>query len=238
MSAPAPETAKATVLYVEDDRNLAFMVQDFLQQAGYNVVHAENGNLAWQAYLQQQPQLCILDVMLPELDGFSLAERIRQHSPHVPIIFLSAKGLKEDKLYGLKLGGDDYLTKPFNIEELLLKVEIFLRRNQVNPQAAKAAEELPIGQYVLNVKQLSLSHAGASQKMTLKEAMLLQYLRQHSNQVLRREEILQKLWQSDDYFLGRSLDVFVSRLRKYLAADPALQIENVHGVGFRFVCPE
>jgi DNA-binding response OmpR family regulator len=219
------------ILYVEDDESLSFVTQDNLALQGYDITHFVSGKEAIEAYKTHQYDLCILDVMLPDIDGFTIAKEIRKYDKQTPILFLTAKSLKEDRLNGLRLGADDYITKPFSIEELILKVEIFLRRSQVNQ--APAPELLKIGSFELDYPNLSLIHETASKQLTQKEADLLRLFAQHPNKVMKRADILEQIWGEDDYFLGRSLDVFISRLRKYLKADPSLKIENIHGVGFR-----
>ena len=224
---------KPKLLYVEDDLNLGYVTQDNLQLKGYEVKHCTNG-LEAKAELEQTVfDLCILDVMLPKLDGFSLAEEIRKSNKHVPIIFLTAKSLKEDKLKGLKLGGDDYITKPFSIEELILKIEVFLKRSKVvSPQTLP--DVFSVGLFHFDFNQLCLSLKNEEKILTQKEAELLRYLALNPNTVLKREEILKNIWGDDDYFNGRSMDVFISRLRAYLKADASIEIKNVHGVGFIF----
>jgi DNA-binding response OmpR family regulator len=225
---------KAHLLYVEDDESLSFVTRDNLLLQGYEITHCINGKEALEKARAQSFDLCILDVMLPEMDGFTLAQEIRALNPHVPIIFLTAKSLKEDKLYGLKIGGDDYITKPFSIEELLLKIEIFLRRRNIHQPPAPT--QYRFGEYEFDYENLQLARKGDSRTLTQKEADLLRFFLDHPNQVIKRATILEELWGEDDYFMGRSLDVFISRLRKYLAEDESLKIENIHGVGFKFRC--
>ncbi len=222
----------AQILYVEDDETLGFVTRDNLELQGYQITHCEDGKKGLTAFQAEQYDLCILDVMLPEMDGFTLAEEIRKKNQDIPIIFLTAKSLKEDKLHGLKLGGDDYLTKPFSIEELILKIEVFLRRNKITV-APTPLQIYEIGTYQFDHSNLLLSTEGFEKTLTQKEADLLAYFIQHKNQVLKRSQILEQLWGEDDYFMGRSLDVFISRLRKYLKQDESLKIENIHGVGFK-----
>lgn len=224
---------KAHLLYVEDDESLSFVTKDNLELQGYQITYCENGRKALDIIQEQSFDLCILDVMLPEVDGFTIAREIRKFNTEVPIIFLTAKSLKEDKIEGLKLGADDYITKPFSIEELILKVEIFLRRSKITRPTP--ASKYVLGTYIFDYSNLSLDANGSSKKLTQKEADLLQFLIEGKNQVLRRSDILEKIWGEDDYFLGRSLDVFISRLRKYLKEDKDLVIENIHGVGFRLL---
>ena len=225
------------ILYVEDDESLGFVTRDNLELNGYRITHHKDGHAALAAVRQDSFDLCVLDVMLPGVDGFSLAQAIRARNREVPIIFLSAKSLKEDRLHGLKIGGDDYLTKPFSIEELLLKIQIFLRRSTVRP-AVQAPERYTLGQFTFDPKNLSLQHADHTRTLTQRESDLLYFFAQQPNRVCKRGDILLAVWGEDDYFLGRSLDVFISRLRKYLRPDPRLRIDNIHGVGFRFVLPD
>lgn len=223
-----------TILLAEDDPALGFVVKDSLEAEGYAVTWQTDGEAAWVAFDAQKPTLCLLDVMLPRLDGFALAERIRAAGSDVPIVFLTAKSLKEDRLKGFRLGGDDYLTKPFSIEELVLRIEAIQRR--VNGGTVKNGGGISFGKYSFDVKNLKLTGPTGSTALTQREADLLALLLRHRNEVVPREQILVQLWGKSDYFLGRSLDVFVSRLRKYLAADPSLRVVNVHGVGFRLEC--
>jgi len=227
---------KAHLFYVEDDQSLSFVTRDNLELQGYKVTHCSDGKLALDIIQDHTNHfdLCILDVMLPEVDGFTIAKEIRKTNLQVPIIFLTAKSLKEDKIHGLKIGGDDYLTKPFSIEELILKIEIFLRRSQV-VSAPQEAGIVRVGSYAFDYKNLQLQHDTKTKTLTQKEADLLQLFINKPNEVLKRAEILEQLWGENDYFMGRSLDVFISRLRKYLKADNALKIENIHGVGFKLV---
>lgn len=230
---------KAHLLYVEDDASLSFVTRDNLELQGYTITHCADGKEALATVRAQDFDLCILDVMLPEVDGFTVAQEIRNKNPHVPILFLTAKSLKEDRIHGLKLGGDDYITKPFSIEELILKIEVFLRRSQVvNIPTRNINSNLLIGLYAFDYDNLTLSNNGHTKRLTQKEADLLLFLNKNRNQVVKRSLILEQLWGTDDYFLGRSLDVFISRLRKYLGDDSRLKIENIHGVGFCFYVKE
>ena len=223
---------KAHLLYVEDDESLSFVTRDNLELAGYQITYFDNGKSAIDAVHQNEKyDLCILDVMLPEADGFMIAEEIRKYDTNVPIMFLTAKSLKEDKIRGLKLGADDYMTKPFSIEELILKIEVFLKRSKV--VAAAVPTYLSIGKYILDHKNLTLKFGDTSKTLTQKESDLLKLFIENKNEVIKRSDILEKLWGEDDYFLGRSLDVFISRLRKYMGQDERIKIENIHSVGFR-----
>lgn len=219
------------ILYAEDDETIAFLMQDYLSQH-YDIQHCKNGNDALDAFLNNDFDICLLDIMMPGMDGFQLAEKIRNHNVDIPIIFISAKTLKEDRIKGLKIGADDYLVKPFSIEELKLKIEIFLKRTQKKIQKPTLYS---IGSYTLDAKNYKLIQNGKPKALTQRESELLAFLAQNKNNVLRREEILLAVWGNDDYFLGRSLDVFISRLRKLLANEPNVQIENLHGIGFKLV---
>jgi hypothetical protein len=225
---------KAHLLYVEDDESLSFVTRDNLELNGYMVTYCEDGGKAMQLIqTNQRFDLCILDVMLPEVDGFTLATEIRKRDELVPIIFLTAKSMKQDKIHGLTIGADDYITKPFSIEELLLKIDIFLRRTKYTT-ILKENLVVKIANYLFDYKNLSLINGDYTETLTQKEADLLKLLNENRNQVVKRSYILETIWGKDDYFLGRSLDVFISRLRKYLQIDERIKIENIHGVGFKF----
>ncbi len=223
---------RAHLLYVEDDESLSFVTRDHLELQGYQVTHCADGTSAKEAIDRQDYDLCLLDVMLPGTDGFTLAKEIRKQNTEVPILFLTAKSLKEDRLYGLRLGADDYITKPFSIEELILKIEVFLRRSR--SVAIPSPVEYTLGQYLFNYPNLELKTGDDIRRLTQKEADLLKYLIENKNQVIKRSDILEAVWGENDYFLGRSLDVFISRLRKYLKKDEQIKVENIHGVGFCF----
>lgn len=227
---------KAHLLYVEDDESLSYVTRDNLELQGYRITWCEDGQKALELIQNQTFDLYILDVMLPEIDGFTLAKKIREYDHHAPILFVTAKSLKEDRLHGLRIGGDDFIVKPFSIEELILKIEIFLKRRVVNQPLTPTVMRL--GKYQFDYQNLSLKLAEDERRLTQKEADLLQYFCQHKNQLLRRSTILETIWGQDDYFLGRSLDVFISRLRKYLRQEEAIRIENVHGIGFKFLVEE
>ena len=222
----------ARVLYVEDDLSLNFVTQDQLEKRDYTVVSCVNGIQALEVFKKEVFDLCVLDVMLPEMDGFELAKKIRETNKHIPIIFLTARSMQEDKLEGLSLGADDYITKPFNIEELSLKIQIFLKRKLVNNTIKNLYK---IGDFVLDIKEQKLTIEGLVKKLTIKETKLICMLVQNANTITKRENILINLWGKNDYFLGRSLDVFISKLRKYFRADPTVKIENIRGVGFKLV---
>ena len=220
----------AKILYVEDNLSLRFVTSDQLKKRGYQVVSCEDGKEAFSTFKEQVFDLCVLDIMLPQIDGFELAKKIRQENEQIPIIFLSARSMQEDKIEGLKIGGDDYLTKPFDIDELCLKIEVFLKRKEISSGQNNIYK---IGDFKLNATEQTLSILGIEKTLTLKETELLSLLAQKQNTIVKREYILVNLWGRNDYFLGRSLDVFISKLRKKLTQDQNISIENIRGVGFR-----
>ena len=228
--------SQSHILYVEDDEVLSFVTKDNLELNGYKVTHAKDGAEAVQMFRKDTFDLCLVDVMLPEKDGFTVAEEIRSRHSEIPIIFLTAKSLKEDRIKGLKLGADDYITKPFSIEELILKIKVFLKRKYVSSSTETVV--LRAGEYILDYENLTLkldspSNDAQSNQMTKKEADLLKMLIDNKNKIVERGVILERIWGENDYFMGRSMDVFISRLRKYLREDSNINIENIHGVGFR-----
>ncbi len=219
------------ILYVEDDEVLGFVTKDNLELNGLKVSHAKTGKEAIKLFRNDSFDLCLIDVMLPEMDGFAVAEEIRSRHSEIPIIFLTAKSLKEDRIKGLKMGADDYITKPFSIEELLLKIQVFLKRKYIIGK--QEVNILKIGKYELDADNLNLINGDQSCQMTKKEADLLKLLIINKNKITERSTILERIWGENDYFMGRSMDVFISRLRKYLKDDDDISIENIHGVGFR-----
>lgn len=218
------------ILLVEDDPSLGFVIKDNLTLKGFEVTLCENGVDGYQAFNDKPFDLCILDVMMPKQDGFSLAKSIREKNTQVPILFVTAKSMLEDKIEGFESGGDDYIVKPFSMEELLLRIGVFLRRS--NPVNGRE-EVFILGSFTFDFTNLKLQHENGSKILTHKEAEVLRLLCENRSRVLKREEILKAVWGDDDYFLGRSMDVFISKLRKYLKDDPNVQIVNYHGVGFR-----
>jgi DNA-binding response OmpR family regulator len=222
----------AKILLVEDDPNLGFVVKDNLLRKGYDVTLCKDGMEGESVFLSNEFQLCILDVMLPKKDGFSLARSIREKNSAVPILFLTAKNMIDDKLEGFGTGADDYITKPFSLEELFCRVEVFLKRN-TQPSPANSISLIELGTYQFDSSNFKLKNSEGEKVLTSREAEILKQLYLHRDRVLKREEILMAVWGNDDYFLGRSLDVFISKLRKYLKDDPAVQIINYHGVGFK-----
>lgn len=224
---------KASVLLVEDDQNLGFVIQDALKRKGFAVHLCRDGKEGLKQFNEHAYDLCVLDVMLPQKDGFSLAEDIRSINAEVPIVFLTAKSQTEDRIAGFKAGGDDYLTKPFSHEELILRIEAILRRTHGRQEDPRNRERFELGDYTFDHRNLTLIHPSEERKLTKKEAEVLRLLCMHQDQVLPRELVLNMVWGDDTYFLGRSLDVFISRLRKYLKMDQNVRIVNVHGVGFK-----
>jgi DNA-binding response OmpR family regulator len=220
------------LLYVEDDDTLAFLTKDNLELNRYTIVHCKRGDEAVKAFRENKIDLCILDIMLPGKDGFEVATEIRTYDQEVPILFLSAKTLKEDRIKGLKLGGDDYIIKPFSIEELVLKIEIFLHRSKKNSHTNTLVQ---LGNFLFDAKNYTLQCNDETEVLTQRESELMKLFADNRNTVLTREQILKTIWGDDDYFMGRSLDVFISRLRKIISKDPSIQIENLHGIGFKFL---
>ena len=230
---------KTKILLVEDDFNLGLVIQDFLSLEGYHVHLCRDGKEGLQKFNKNQYDLCLLDVMLPEKDGFSIAEDIRKVNRSVPIIFLTAKSLPEDKVKGFKAGGDDYITKPFNNEEFLLRIKAILKRTAgtvVEEDENKGKYEL--GNYKFDSVNLRLYIKGEEKKLTKRESAILKLLTEHKNKVIERSLVLNLIWGDDNYFNGRSLDVFITKLRKYLADDDSIQINNLHGVGFKLEVKE
>lgn len=220
---------KKHILYLEDDATIALLTQDFLEN-NYQVTHCDNGENAIEAFNNHRFDLCVLDIMLPTIDGFEVASYIRGKDLNIPIIFLSAKTMKEDRIKGLKIGADDYLVKPFSMEELQLKIEVFIQRSQKNNISKK---EYQIGSYTFYPNNFELKSAEQNVTLTERESLLLELFLKNPNQVLKREYILQELWGSDDYFSGRSLDVFISRLRKIFKEDSLIKFENIPRIGFK-----
>ena len=220
---------KASILLVEDDPSLGFVLKDNLEKKLYSVVLCTDGEEALNAFNSELFDLCILDVMLPKKDGFTLAQNIRGRNQQVPILFITAKNQLEDKIMGFESGGDDYLVKPFNMEELIYRIEVFLRRSNGHSHQTTFV----IGSYEFNCDKMTLAIDKKLKTLTQKEAEVLKMLCINRDRVIKREDILKSIWGNDDYFMGRSLDVFISRLRKYLSLDSSIQIVNYHGVGFR-----
>lgn len=223
---------KTKILLVEDDSSLGFIISDQLKSDGYDVTLCSDGAEGFQRFSEGTFHMCIFDVMMPKKDGFSLAEDVRKIDSNIPILFLSAKSDDKDKVQGFKSGGDDYLTKPFNVEELQLRVAAMLRRVNIQPEG-KEEDAYQIGEYTFDTINFKLTHPNFEKSLTKKEAKILKFLCKFMNQVVAREIILNGVWGQDDYFVGRSLDVFITKLRKYFKEDPKIQIQNVHGIGFK-----
>jgi len=224
---------KTRILYVEDDTTLSFVTRDNLELKGYSVDSCEDGVQALEMFGKQIYDLCILDVMLPKMDGFTLAGKIREKNSDIPILFLTARSTKEDRIYGLQLGADDYITKPFSIEELVLKIEVFFRRSKIVSANGNRPELIQLGRYTFDQANQQLTEGKKQHSLTYRETELLKYLADHSGQIVKREDILLNVWENDQYFSSRSLDVFISRLRKILKSEPAIMIENIHNIGYR-----
>jgi DNA-binding response OmpR family regulator len=223
---------KTKILVAEDDLQLGFIIKDNLQEAGFDIINCPDGETAWEQYQKTNPDLCILDVNMPYRDGYSLAKKIRQKSDVVPILFLTAKSMSEDKLKGFEAGGDDYIVKPFNMKELISRINVFLRRNKLLVSDSK--KYFKVGQYSFAPDELKLTSGSDTINLTQREAELLEFLCLHPDKVLRREDILSNVWGKNDFFLGRSMDVFITRLRKLLSKEPSVTIETIHGIGYRF----
>lgn len=224
---------KAKILYVEDDLALSYVTRDNLQLKGYRVDSCEDGVKALDMVRSTGYDLCILDVMLPKMDGFSLAAKIREKDAGIPILFLTARSGMEDRLTGLRTGGDDYIVKPFSIEELVLKIEVFLKRRNIITHEERAPVQL--GLYTFDHRNRQLVLDDKSYVLTHKENDLLLFLFDNAGNIVAREHILKKVWGNDDFFVSRTLDVFISRLRKMLKSDPAIRIENIHNTGYKLV---
>lgn len=221
------------VILAEDEPALGMIVKESLETRGFNLRLCENGQKAWKAFQKEAPQIFVLDVMMPEMDGFTLAKNIRQENERLPIIFLTAKSQTEDVLQGFHVGGNDYLKKPFSIEELIVRIENLLQRQHLQTTAAL----YKIGSYHFNFPKQELSQDNNTVKLTHRESHLLYHLITHKNKVLDRSYVLKKLWGNDDFFSGRSMDVFVTKLRKKLAQDDRIEIVNVRGYGYKLIAP-
>jgi DNA-binding response OmpR family regulator len=228
------ETTKPKILLCEDDTNLGMVLKNFLELNDYDVVLERDGRLGLAAFQREKIDICLLDVMMPNMDGFAVAEEIRDINPDVPLFFLSAKTMKEDIIQGYKLGADDYITKPFDSDVLLLKIKAILKRNEETHREEVNAE-FDMGKYHFNPRLRELTIDGKINVLSPKENELLKMLCEHKNDLLTRESALKKIWGSDTYFNGRSMDVYIAKLRKYLKEDETIEIVNIHGNGFRLV---
>lgn len=228
------EAQKHKILLCEDDQNLGLVLKNYLELNDYDVTLERDGRLGLAAFQREKFELCLLDVMMPNMDGFKLAEEIRDINPDIPLFFLSAKTMKEDIIQGYKLGADDYITKPFDSEVLLLKIKAILKRND-DLSKDSSNVEFDLGSYHFNPKLRELSINGKTQTLSPKENELLKMLAEYKNDLLPREIALKRIWGSDTYFNGRSMDVYIAKLRKYLKEDSTIEIVNIHGNGFRLV---
>ena len=226
---------KARILLAEDDEYLRELVKDALEEESYEVTACANGQDAIDLFDKNKFEICLLDIMMPVKDGFTVAKKIRQQSDVIPILFISTKTLIEDKIEGYQKGADDYIVKPFNMKELLLKLDVFLRRTK--KMFSDTRQQYQVGKIKFDYSDLRLSNADGIFDLKQKEADLLKFLCEHPNRILKREEILTAVWGKNDYFLGRSMDVFMSKIRKYLRADPSVVLETIHGMGYRFTVP-
>lgn len=222
------------ILLVEDDPNLGLLVQEYLTMKGYATDRATDGNKGLQEFMSGSYDLCVFDVMMPKKDGFTLAKEVRMSDREIPIIFLTAKSMQEDTIQGFKAGADDYITKPFSMEELLLRIQAILRRSQRSTDVAEPTT-YQVGSFAFDYQHQLLTHSGIPQKLTSKESELLKLLAQNLNQPVSRSFALKMVWGDDSYFNARSMDVYVTKLRKYLKEDPAVQLVNVHGEGFKLI---
>jgi len=223
------------LLLVEDDANLGSLLQEYLIDKGFPTDLATDGQKGWQSFVDKTYDLCIFDVMMPKKDGFSLAKEVRMSGRDVPIIFLTAKSMKEDTMQGFRVGADDYVTKPFDREELLLRIEAILRRYKKQPDNQEEAKLYQVGQYTFDYAHQQLSANDKSVRLTSKESELLKLFCQNLNQPISRSFALKTIWGDDSYFNARSMDVYITKLRKYLREDTSIQIMNLHGEGFKLM---
>ena len=222
------------ILLAEDDADFAQVLKQYLELFEFEVHWVSDGQEAFSAFQKKNFHFCILDVMMPKMDGFTLAEKMVHHNPEVPFLFLTAKKLKEDKIRGLKLGADDYIVKPFEADELVLRIQNILKRSEKTTLKIPQTEEILIGKFLFHIQRLELKNGNSIQQLTEKEASLLLFLFENKNQLLKREVILQAVWDTDDFFSGRSMDVFISRLRKYFKDDKRISIESKRNLGLEF----
>lgn len=227
---------KMKILLCEDDENLGMLLREYLQAKGFDTELCTDGEAGYKAFLKDKYDLCVFDVMMPKKDGFSLAKDIRQGNEDVPIIFLTAKNLKEDVLDGFKLGADDYLTKPFSMEELTFRIEAILRRVRGKKKGDRTVYK--IGSFTFDTQKQILARDGESTKLTTKESELLSLLCAHANEILQRDFALKTIWIDDNYFNARSMDVYITKLRKHLKQDPNVEIINIHGKGYKLITPD
>ena len=222
------------ILLAEDDLDFGNILKQYLEISGYTITWAKDGKEALELFKNGNYSICVFDVMMPKMDGFTLAEKVVDLNPETPFIFLTARKLKEDKIKGLKLGADDYIVKPFEADELVLRLNNILKRTEKVLHQLQQSEILKIGNYNFDTKRLELTCNDYKKQLTQKEAELIRYLFNHKNQLLKREDILQSVWENDDFFSGRSMDVFISRLRKYFKLDASISIDSIRNVGLEF----
>ncbi len=225
---------KIRILLAEDDENLGMLLKEYLQAKGYETVLFTDGDHAYKGFITDHFDLCLLDIMMPVKDGFTLAREIRQLNSDIPIIFLTAKSMKEDVFEGFRIGADDYITKPFSMEELLFRIEAILRRTK--PGQGENQNQFRIGKYLFDANKQELTFGNQVQKMTTKESELLRLLCNNKNKILERNFALRTIWMDDNYFNARSMDVYITKLRKYLKDDPSVEIINIHGKGYKLIC--
>jgi DNA-binding response OmpR family regulator len=234
-SAPPRDPSRSRILLVEDDRNLGDVIRDLLEMKGYDVVLARDGEEGLAIFSTETLDLCLIDIMLPRMDGLSLARAVRKAAPRLPLIFLTAKSLREDRIEGFRAGCDDYVTKPFDTEELLLRIEAVLRRARAAAGGGPSDPVFAIGAFRFDAESRRLELKGKARLLTQKEADLLQMFARHRGEILERDAAMAAIWGRQGYFVSRSMDVYISRLRKYLAGDPRVEIRNIHGRGFKLV---
>ena len=230
------DDSKLKILLCEDDESLGMLLREYLQAKGYDAELFPDGEAGLKAFLKGSYDMCVLDVMMPKMDGFALAQEIRQNNQDIPIIFLTAKNLKDDILEGFKIGADDYITKPFSMEELVLRIEAILRR--VRGKKNKESTLYQIGQFTFDTQKQLLTMGEKQTKLTTKENELLALLCSHANEILQRDFALKTIWIDDNYFNARSMDVYITKLRKHLKDDPQIEIINIHGKGYKLITPE
>ncbi len=225
---------KTKLLLAEDDENLGLLLKEYLVAKGYDATLFPDGEAAYKGFMRDHYDICILDIMMPKKDGFTLAKDIRIVNADVPVIFLTAKNMKEDVLEGFKLGADDYITKPFSMEELIMRIEAILRRTSQESQA-NAQPVFTLGRYTFDTRKQTLAEGDEMVKLTTKEADLLKLLCQNANKILERNYALKSIWIDDNYFNARSMDVYITKLRKHLSKEPTVEIINVHGKGYKLI---
>ena len=224
------------ILLAEDDADFAKVLKQYLELFAFDVYWVSDGEMAFDTFKNELFDFCILDVMMPKMDGFTLAEKIVNQNPEVPFLFLTAKKLKEDKIRGLKLGADDYIVKPFEADELVLRIQNILKRSEKAIQILPQNQKIEIGKFIFDTGRLTLINTDSTQQLTEKEAALLLFLFENRNQLIKREVILKTIWHTEDFFSGRSMDVFISRLRKYFKDDKSISIESKRNLGLEFRC--